>query len=89
MYVAFIIVIVKFYKMETIPLNIKCEFIPLLQRKKLHSALCTIFNRHFRVLLFGVLSVRVVGTCQRTERAVHNHNSCSKCPPTSEKNASQ
>jgi hypothetical protein len=41
------------------------------------------FNRHFRVAYlfsFCTLVVRVVGTYQRTECTVHNHNRCSKSP---------
>jgi hypothetical protein len=44
--VAFIIVIVEFYKMDTIRCDIKCQLIPSLQRKNLHSPLVAFFNHH-------------------------------------------
>lgn len=52
--------------------------------KEINYAVVAFFNLHFKVLLFkrvGLLPVHVVGTSQRIECTVHNHNSFSKCPP--------
>jgi hypothetical protein len=48
--------------METVRFNIPCN-----ERKK-NSAFAAFFNRHFRILLLGYFSVRVVRTCQTCYR---------------------
>jgi hypothetical protein len=45
-------VIVEFYKVKTVHLNIKCQLIPLSQRNKSNSALCILFKLSLRVFLF-------------------------------------
>jgi hypothetical protein len=75
--VAFIIMIVVVYKMEAIRLNITCQFISLFamkgrnkERNQANSAILAFVNRHFRMLSFEYVSVRVVGTCRCTECTV-------------------
>jgi hypothetical protein len=64
--VAFIIVTVDFYKVETIRFNIICQLSSLFAIKERNSALCSIFNHCFVVLLLVPFCVVGSGqTCYR------------------------
>jgi hypothetical protein len=64
--------------METIPFNVKCQLIPLLQLQKSYSTFYSIFQSSYQITPFWVFPVH---TCQWSEGTAHNHNSCSNCSP--------
>jgi hypothetical protein len=55
--------IVYFYEMEVIGFDIICQLSSVFAMKERNSALCSVFNCHFTVLLFEYFSNRVMGSC--------------------------
>jgi hypothetical protein len=91
--VAFIIVIVSFYKIETFHINITFQLISLFAKKEKekNSTLCSIFQLSLQSTSFWVLFCLYGGVLPAhcMYKTVHNHNRCLKCPPSTWIHASQ